>query len=180
MFARSKVRVSVAVCLSVVSVGACGGSSDKSSTALPSTSGGSTAVASDKACAFFNETEVTSLFGTRPQQTSDPYGIGGTTSNCLWKAAAGGKQRLLQIGIFDGMQHYADSDKFGAENVAGLGDKAFIKKGDLGGVTIEFVRAGKTYFVLFSIAKTSGATRNDANAEADQLVALIKQNMSRL
>ena len=73
---------------------------------------------------------------------------------------------MLQIGIFDGARHYEESDKFGAKNLPGLGDKAFIQSGDLGGVTIEFVRAGTTTFVLFSIAKTTGATQNDANAKS--------------
>jgi hypothetical protein len=176
MLARSTLRVHVLVCLTAVVVSACSGSSDKP----PAETGDPTAASSGKACAFFTENEVTSLFGTRPQQTTDPYGTGGTTSNCPWMAKAGGEQFLLQVAFFDGLEHYDKSFKSGAKNVASLGDRAFIIKGTLSGVTIEFVRTSKTYFVLFSIAKIASPTRNDANAKADQLLALIKQNLSRL
>jgi hypothetical protein len=40
--------------------------------------------------------------------------------------------------------------------------------------------ASTTYFVRFSIAKTNAATQNDANAQADELVALVEHNLSRL
>jgi len=189
MSTRSVLRATL-LCLAAVSVNACGGSTARTSTKPPSgvgtsapdttTAGDSTAWTHSKACTFFNATEVASLFGTRPRQTFDPFGIGGTESNCLWKATAGGEQSLLQIAIFDGMQHYEKSDKSGAQNLPGFGDKAFIKEGDIGGVSLEFVRANKTYFFLFSMAKTASATRNDANAKADQLLALIRSNTSRL
>ena len=78
---------------------------------------------------------MTTLLGTRPQQEVDPLGIGGTASNCLWKARTGGKQYFLQIAFFNGITHYEESDKFGSTNLAGFGDKGFIKKGDLGGVS---------------------------------------------
>ena len=40
--------------------------------------------------------------------------------------------------------------------------------------------ANKTYFFLFSIAKTASPTQNDANAKSQQLLALIKRDLPRL
>jgi len=181
-------RASIVLCATVGLATACGGSSAEPSAIPPvgsvstttaGTSGDSTG-ASSPACTFFHEDEVATLFDTTPQQTFDPYGVGGPTSNCLWKADAGGKQYLLQVAFFDGEQHYAASDKSGSANLAGFGDKGFIHQGDIAGISLEFVRANKTYFFLFSIAKTLSPTQNDANAKSQQLLALIKSNLPRL
>lgn len=163
----------VSSCLVVVLAGAC---SDGHGSSSASQSASSESVA----CGYFNEREVTSLFGTRPQREVDPLGIGGSTSNCLWKANTGGSQYFLHVAVYDGTQHYAQSDRSNAKDLSGLGDEAFIDEGTLGGVNVEFVRANKTYFVLFSIAQTSGATRNDANPKAGELLALMRKNLSRL
>ena len=180
MSARSTLSACALICLTVLTASACGGSSAKTSEKAAGGGDGSRAGSKSTACTFFHENEVATLFATRPQQTFDPYGIGGAASNCLWKANSGGEQYLLQIAIFNGVRHYDKSDKSGAQNLPGFGVKGFIEKGDIGGVTLEFVRANKTNFFLFSIAKTQMATRNDANAKADQLLALIKRNLTRL
>jgi hypothetical protein len=185
-------RVGVALLLGSVLVPASACSSSSKDSSANSTAGGSTtvatsptgskAVAAGTACRYVDQSDATTLFGINatqlpPTQTQIPE------SECLWRAAdTEGRIHLLQVHVCGSDAAYGPKFFPHRQEVTGLGEKAFIDRGQAeNGVTVQFLRDGQMFSVNYSIsAAESSAANKDALAKADQLLTMLKQNVSRL
>lgn len=177
--------------VAVFALGACGGgSSDDASESTPNTAsnsgdnngGSSGSSGSGAACKLVTQADATKLFGVeaKAKENASP---GDEASVCIWQADdAENHGFLLQVRVYDDEFHYGgDSDIFpNAETIAGLGDKAFVNKGQQAGTDVQFVKDGKTYVVNYGITNIMAEEKKLAADQADELVAIVKANSSNV
>jgi hypothetical protein len=182
------------VCVFAAAIGACGGGSSKHATAnqanqnvsatspATSKSGSGNKAGSDAACKLVSQDDATKLFTVPAQPGTKTMDIPHMTSQCHWKAEdADNHNWRVDISVFDTAAAYGESQFPGAEHVVGLGDKAFVQKSDsLAGVTIQFVHADQTFQVNYAIANVLATTPKHATDQTDQLIAMLKANVSQL
>jgi hypothetical protein len=139
------------------------------------------------ACELLTQGDASALFGVAPAKPETAT-IGGPESACLWRADVGDEHAILQVAVFKGREHYDRSEKSGSRPLNGFGDSGFIDSGCSQGVApttcagpvqLEFLRGGNTYFVLYSLANAKTPTHNAAYDRVDQLLARLKDNVSK-
>jgi hypothetical protein len=163
--------------LSVVAasvLGACGGGSggsDDEAKAPPT----------NAACTLVTKEDATTLFGVEAD-ASDNASPGDEASVCMWEADDGDNHSyLLQVRVYDDEYHYGGEIFPTAEEISGLGDKAFVNKGEsIAGTDVQFVQGGKTYTVNYGISNVMAKVKKSAADQADELVAIIRANSSKV
>lgn len=179
-----RVRAEVLVVVAALALGACSsGSSDDASGSTPSSAGtqGNGTDGSDVACKLVTQADATKLFGVEAI-TAENASPGNEISVCMWQASdAENHGFLLQVRVYGDEFHYGgDTNLFpNAESISGLGDKAFVNNGPAG-ADVQFVKDGKTYSVNYGITNVMAEKKLSAADQADELVAIVKANSSRV
>lgn len=174
------------VCLAVgavIALGACSSSgSDSNTSSGASTTQPAAQVADSAACRLVGQEDATTFFGSPASQLQSSTAAG-ESSACYWTAESANAQgQLLQIRVYDDEMHYGIKQFPTAKPIPGLGEKAFVGVGPAGAVVdVQFVKAGKTYTVAYSIANvvntSEGATSVD---RSEELIAILKENAAEL
>jgi hypothetical protein len=145
------------------------------STARTTTSTTLAAAAAGSACERLPSADVTRFFG-EPAVTPAVKRPGsvGVVSACFYEVD-GSSGQLLQFRIYASDQYYARVEHPDAQDVAGLGERAFVSKtGPDGVVSCQFVKHVSVYALSYS------NLTNNAAAKADALVALARDLAGRV
>jgi hypothetical protein len=166
------------MCAFAAVVGACsGGSSNTSaSTTTTSTTGTSTAAAERSvACERLTSADASAFFGEPAVvATTNERRASAAASTCFY-GTLGESGQLLQFHVYANEQYYARAELPDAQDVVGLGERAFVSRDGPGGlVSCQFAR-NKTVYALSYSNRTGNAP-----AKADALVALAREIARRV
>jgi len=133
------------------------------------------------ACSYLNAADATALFGIAAAQTPDTARDPAARASCVWKATDNDHHIfLLQIRLYNDAAQYTDTQP-NSEHIIGLGTKAVIRKqAGMGSTEVRFVQAGKLGVVSYVVTNIAAKQRKNAFDQADQLVTMMKRNLSRL
>jgi hypothetical protein len=128
-----------------------------------------------RACARLTNGDASRLFG-EPAVTpaANVPRLVGAVSACFYDVN-GTSGQLLQFRVYSDLQYYARSEHPDAQDVAGLGERAFVSRsGPSGLVDCQFVKQGSVYSLSYS------NHTGDAAAKADALVELAREIAGRV
>jgi hypothetical protein len=155
-------------------LGACS-SGHSGSSARSTTSTTAPKIAANAACARLTNADASKFFG-EPAITpaaNVPRSVG-PASACFYDVN-GSSGQLLQFRIYPSDQYYARTEHPDAQDVAGVGERAFVSRaGPSGLVDCQFVKQGSVYSLAYS------NLTHDAAAKADALVALARDIAGRV
>jgi len=157
------------------------GSSANASTTVGGGSGGNgSQPASDTACNLVTQAEATTLFGTAATQIADSSPVNLATSVCLWSAKPDRLlSYLLQIRVYDRAVFYTGNLP-GYSPLPGVADRAAINVLPGGSTIMTSYQKGNTVVsISYGVHQITTGERKTAEAQKDQLVALVKQAAGR-
>jgi hypothetical protein len=181
---RAMARVSAAVSIAAVLVGACSssGSSDANKPGIHaraqngSSDGatiapGPTIPKTDYTCKLITKADASKLFGVAATSAPDTSDIPLARSTCDWAGQSGPASYAIEVRQFDDPEAYSGGAQ-GWKPLEGLANKAGIHVTPSGGeVIISYVDKGKTVSVSYTV---HGGDKTAADQQ-QQFVAMVKQ-----
>ncbi len=158
----------------VVVLAACSGGGGQAASTTTSTTGG-VKFAAGVACERLSTADATRFFG-EPATVVVPSSARpiGAASMCFYDVN-GTSGQLLQFRIYPNEQYYARAEHPDAQDLAGIGERAFVSRGGPAGlVDVQFVKQATVYSLSYSNATGTAAAR------ADALVALARDVAGRV